>query len=63
MEPMSGDDFAAHLLRLVPDGVDEVLSTLAAKRTKRPVTTVELVDALRGPFPTMAAAWLNARRG
>lgn len=63
MEPMSGDDFAAHLLRLVPDDVDEVLSTLAAKRTKRPVTTVELVDALRGPFPTMAAAWLNARRG
>lgn len=59
--PMSADDFAAHLLQLVPHDVDDVLNALAAKRKKRPVTTVQIVDALRGPFPTMTAAWSTAR--
>lgn len=60
--PMSADDFAAHLFELMPDDVEAVMNTLVAKRTKRPVTTEELVAALRGPFPTMVAAWSSARR-
>jgi hypothetical protein len=59
---MSADDFAAHLWELMPDDVDEVVNTLVAKRTKRLLTTEELVEELRGPFPTMAAAWSSARR-
>lgn len=59
---MSADGFVAHLLELVPDDVEAVITTLVAKRTKRPVTTEELVEALRGPFPTMVAAWFSARR-
>jgi predicted nucleic acid-binding protein len=58
---MSADDFAAHLWELMPDDVDEVIKTLVAKRAKRPVTAGELVEALRGPFPAMATAWLSGR--
>lgn len=57
---MSADDFAAHLWELVPNDVDSVISTLVAKRTRRPLLTRELMEALRGPFPTMAARWLAA---
>lgn len=56
------NDFAVHLWELMPDDVEEVINTLVAKRTKRPITTEELVEALRGAFPTMAAAWLAATR-
>ncbi len=58
---MSADDLATHLWELWPDDVDAVINTLVAKRTKRPVTAEELVAELRGPFPTMAAAWLATR--
>lgn len=47
----AADDFAAHLLKLLPDDVDEVINTLVAKRTKRPVTADELIEAMRGSFP------------
>lgn len=58
---MSADDFATHLWVLMPDDVDEVISTLVAKRTKRSVTGQELIEAMRATFPTMASAWLAAR--
>jgi hypothetical protein len=58
---MSADDFAVHLWEVMPDDVDEVINLLVAKRTKRPVTAPELMEALRGPFPAMAAAWLSGR--
>lgn len=58
---MSADDFAGHLWTLMPEDVNEVISTLAAKRTKRPVTADELMDAMCGTFPTMASAWLTGR--
>ena len=60
---MSADDFAAHLWELMPDDVGEVVHALVEKRTKRPVTTEELVETLRGPFPAMVAAWFSVRRG
>lgn len=60
--PMSADDFAAHLAEVMPDDVDEVVNTLVAKRTKRPITPEHLMEALRGPFPAMAAAWFAAAR-
>lgn len=55
---MSADDFATHLWTFAPDDVDEVISTLVAKRTKQPVTAHDLIEAMRGSFPTMTAAWL-----
>ena len=57
---MSADDFAVHLWDLMPDDVNEVINTLVAKRTKRPVSAEELVEALRGPFAAMATAWFSA---
>lgn len=60
-ETESADAFAAHLWELMPDDVEAVINTLVAKRTKRPMATEELVAALSGPFPTMAAAWLVTR--
>jgi hypothetical protein len=54
----TADDFAVRLWDLMPDDIDEVVNTLVAKRTKRPVTAEQLIAALRGPFPAMAAAWL-----
>jgi predicted nucleic acid-binding protein len=59
---MSADDFALHLWELMPNDVNEVIRTLVAKRTKRRVTAEELMEALRAPFPTMAAAWFAATR-
>ncbi len=55
---MSADDFATHFWTLAPDDVDEVVNTLVAKRTKQPVTAHDLIEAMRGSFPTMTAAWL-----
>lgn len=55
---MSADDFAAHLWTLMPDDVNEVIDTLVAKRTNRQLTAEELIEAMRGSFPTMASAWL-----
>lgn len=58
---MSADDFATHLWILMPDDVDEVISALVAKRTKRPVTGEALIEAMRATFPTMASAWVAGR--
>ncbi|MCL4291425.1 MAG: PIN domain-containing protein [Acidimicrobiia bacterium] len=54
----SADDFAAHLWEHMPDAVNAVIGTLVAKRTKRPVTGEELVEAMRDSLPTMANAWI-----
>lgn len=62
LDAMSGDDFATDLWQRMPDDVDEVISVLVAKRSKRPVTPEELVEALRRAFPTMAAAWTTRHR-
>lgn len=48
---MSGDEFAQRLLADQPDGIDAVLNTLVAKRTRHPVTRSELLDQLAGSFP------------
>lgn len=58
---MSADGFGAHLWELMPDDVGEVIRTLVAKRTKRPITPDELMEALRQPFPAMVADWFAAR--
>lgn len=56
---MSADDFATHLWTVAPDDVDEIINTLVAKRTKKPVTAHDLIEAMGGSFPTMTAAWLD----
>lgn len=58
---MSADTFAAHLWRLMPDELNEVIDILVTKRTRQPITAEELMGAMRGPFPTMSDAWFTAR--
>lgn len=52
---MTGDEFALQLLVDQPDGIDAVINALVAKRTRRPVTRMELIDQLAGTFPGFAA--------
>lgn len=52
---ITGDEFALQLLVDQPDGVDAVIDALVAKRTRRPVTRMELIDQLAGPCPGFAA--------
>lgn len=49
------DEFALQLLVHQPDGVEDVIDALVAKRTRRPVTRMELIDELAGAFPGFAA--------
>ncbi|MBS1846798.1 MAG: PIN domain-containing protein [Actinobacteria bacterium] len=61
LRAMSADEFADHLWQRAPLRIAEVIDALVGKRTKRPVTAEELVEALRDPFPTMATAWFDNR--
>lgn len=61
LNALSADDFADRLWTLAPDAVNEVISALVAKRTKRSVTPEELMEAMRGTLPTLASAWFAGR--
>lgn len=51
---MTGDEFAQRLLADQPDGIDDVIDALVAKRTRRPVTRTELIDQLAASLPGFA---------
>lgn len=58
--PLTADEFATQLAIDSPGTVLEVVDSLVAKRTARPVTTTqEFIEALRTPFPAMVAAITN----
>jgi len=52
---VTADEFAQRLLADQPDGIDAVVDALVAKRTRRPITRIELVDQLAASFPGFAA--------
>lgn len=52
---VTGDEFAQRLLADQPDGMHTVIDALVAKRTRRPITRIELADQLTASFPGFAA--------
>lgn len=52
---LTADELALRLLDQDCDGVSDVLDTMVAKRTRRPVTRHELIGELAGPLPRFAA--------
>lgn len=56
LQAVTADEFARQLLADRPDGIDAVIDALVAKRTRRPITRIELVDQLSATFPGFAAA-------
>ena len=55
LQALTADEFAQRLLVDQPDGIDAVIDALVAKRTRRPITRIELVDQLAASFPGFAA--------
>lgn len=55
LQAVSADEFAQQLLADQADGIDAVIDALVAKRTRRPITRIELVDQLAATFPGFAA--------
>lgn len=55
LQAVTADEFAQQLLADQPDGIDAVIDALVAKRTRRPITRIELVDQLAATFPGFAA--------
>ena len=55
LQAVSADEFAQQLLADEPDVIDAVIDALVAKRTRRPITRIELVDQLTAGFPSFAA--------
>ena len=61
LSAMSVDQFALHLFQRDVDAVHTILDTMAAKRTRPPMTVDELVTRLDRIFPTFAAKWREPR--
>ena len=55
LQAVTADEFAQQLLADQADGIDAVLDALVAKRTRRPMTRIELVDQLAASFPGFVA--------
>ena len=55
LQAVTADEFAQQLLADQPDGIDAAIDALVAKRTRRPITRIELVDQLSATFPGFAA--------
>ena len=55
LQAVTVDEFAQQLLAEQPDGIDAVVDALVAKRTRRPITRIELVDQLAATFPGFVA--------
>jgi hypothetical protein len=58
---LTPDEFALWLLEDDPEGLNEVLDTMAAKRTRPPITRDELTAKLAGPLPRFATKVRNPR--
>lgn len=55
LQAVTADEFAQRLLADEPDGIDAVIDAIVAKRTRRPIARIELVDQLAATFPGFAA--------
>jgi rRNA-processing protein FCF1 len=55
LRAVTADEFAQQLLADQPDGIDAVIDALVAKRTRRPITRIELVHQLAATFPGFAS--------
>jgi len=55
LQAVTADEFAQRLLADQPDGIDAVIDALVAKRTRRPITRIELVHQLAATFPGFAS--------
>ena len=55
LQAVTADEFAQRLLADQPEGIDAVIDALVAKRTRRPITRIELMDQLAAGFPGFAA--------
>ena len=55
LQAVTTDEFAQQLLADQPDGIDAVIDALVAKRTRRPITRIELVGQLAVSFPGFAS--------
>lgn len=55
LQAVTADEFAQRLLADQPDGIDAVIDALVAKRTRRPITRIDLVDQLAAGFPGFVA--------
>lgn len=61
LSPMSIDQFALHLFQRDVDALDAILDTMAAKRTRPPMTVDEFVTRMAGAFPKFVTKWNNRR--
>lgn len=61
LSAMSVDQFALHLFQRDVDAVHAILETMAAKRTRPPMTVDELVTRMDRAFPMFAAKWREPR--
>jgi predicted nucleic acid-binding protein len=52
---VSGDEFVAALQRSDPEGVEAVVATMVARRTRQPIQPEQLLERLREPFPQMVS--------
>jgi hypothetical protein len=58
---MSIDQFALHLFRQDVDALNAILDTMAAKRTRPPMTADVLVTRMSGAFPKFGTKWRDTR--
>jgi hypothetical protein len=61
LSTLSVDQFALRLFEREPESLGEILDTMAAKRTRPPMGTDELVPRLAGTLPKFAAKWRQSR--
>jgi rRNA-processing protein FCF1 len=61
LSPMSIDQFALHLFQRDVDALDAILDTMAAKRTRPPMTVDELTARMAGAFPRFVTKWSKQR--
>lgn len=61
LSPMTVDQFALQLFGRDPESLDEILDTMAGKRTRPPMSIDEVVARLAGALPKFAAKWREPR--
>jgi hypothetical protein len=58
---MSADQFALHLFQQDVDTLHAILETMAAKRTRPPMTVDVLVTRMSSAFPKFGTKWRDTR--
>lgn len=59
LSPMSADELAVDLLRRDRESVTAILSAMADRRTRPPITVDELVASLARSWPTFGERWTD----